>query len=42
MTASIATSTAVAFDLTTVPDFVAGFIYGLTEENHLSEVEQCF
>jgi len=25
-----------------VPDFVAGLVYGLTTEDHLTEIEQCF
>jgi hypothetical protein len=25
-----------------VPDFVAGLIYGLTGDNHLTELEKCF
>ena len=25
-----------------VPDFVAGFVFGLTNDNHLHEVERCF
>ena len=35
-------STAVAIDLMAVPDFIAGFIYGFTGENHLIEIEQCY
>ena len=25
-----------------VPDFVAGFVYGMTGDNHLTEIEACF
>jgi hypothetical protein len=25
-----------------IPDFAAGLIYGLTEDNHLTEIETCF
>ena len=25
-----------------VPDFVAGFVYGMTGDNHLSEIEACY
>ena len=25
-----------------IPDFVAGFVFGMTAENHLTEVEDCF
>ena len=29
-------------DLTGVPDFVAGLVYGLTGHNHLDEIQHCF
>jgi hypothetical protein len=25
-----------------IPDLVAGFIYGMTGDNHLTEIEACF
>lgn len=25
-----------------IPDFVAGFIYGMTGDNHLTEIEACW
>jgi hypothetical protein len=28
--------------IVSIPDFLAGFVYGLTEENHLTEFETCF
>ena len=33
-----------SLDLTVmaIPDFVAGFIYGMTGDNHLTEIEACF
>ena len=31
-----------ANDLMTVPDYVAGFIYGMTGDNHLAEIEACY
>jgi len=31
-----------AFDVMAVPDFVAGFIYGMTGDNNLTEIEACF
>jgi hypothetical protein len=31
-----------ALDLMAVPDFVAGFVYGMTGNNHLTEVEACY
>ena len=32
----------VDLDLMAVPDFVAGFMYGMTGNNHLDEIESCF
>ena len=29
------------FDVMAVPDFVAGFVFGMTADNHLSEIEAC-
>ena len=29
------------FDVLAVPEFVAGFIYGMTGDNHLEEIETC-
>ena len=40
--AAIAASTASAFDAMAVPDFVAGFMYGMTGDNHLTEIEACY
>ena len=37
-----ATSSAVTLDPVAIPDWVAGFIYGLTGDNHLVEIEQCY
>ena len=31
-----------SFELMSVPDFIAGFFYGFTDENHLSEIEACY
>jgi len=28
--------------LTAVPDFVAGFVYGMVGDNKLTEIEACF
>ena len=43
VTAAVAASvTAVELDAMAVPDFVAGFIFGLTGDNHLAEIEQCY
>ena len=40
--AAIAATSASAFDVISVPDFVAGFIYGMTGDNHLTEIEACY
>ena len=37
-----ATASAVEIDAMAVPDFIAGFIYGLTGDNQLTEIEQCY
>ena len=29
------------FDVMAAPDFIAGFIYGMTGDNHLEEIETC-
>ena len=39
---AVIAASASAFDVLAVPDFVAGFIYGMTGDNHLTEVEACF
>lgn len=33
---------AMSFTLMEIPDFTAGLIYGLTEDNHLTEIEVCY
>ena len=30
------------FDIKAVPDFAAGFLYGMVGDNHLDEFETCF
>lgn len=40
--AIVATASAVTIDVKAVPDWVAGFIYGLTGDDNLTEIEQCF
>lgn len=30
------------FDAMALPDFIAGFIYGMTGDNDLVEIESCF
>ena len=32
----------VSADAMEIPDFIAGFIYGLTGDNKLTEIEQCY
>ena len=39
---AVIAASASAFDAMAVPDFVAGFIYGMTGDNHLSEIEACY
>ena len=41
-TLAIVAASASAFDAMAVPDFVAGFIYGMTGDNHLTEIEACY
>ena len=40
--AAIMAASASALDVMAAPDFVAGFIYGLTGDNHLTEIEACY
>ena len=40
--AAIIAASASAFDAMAVPDFVAGFMYGMTGDNHLAEIEACY
>lgn len=40
--AVVATASAVELDVMAVPDFIAGFIFGLTGDNKLTEIEQCY
>jgi hypothetical protein len=35
-------ASASAFDVMSVPDFVAGFMYGMTGNSHLTEIESCY
>ena len=35
-------ASASAFDAMAVPDFIAGFMYGMTGDNHLTEIEACY
>ena len=35
-------ATSSAFEVMAVPDFVAGFMYGMTGANHLTEIEACY
>jgi len=39
---AVVAASASAFDVMAVPDFVAGFIYGMTGDNHLTEIEACY
>ena len=40
--AAIFAASASAFDAMAVPDFIAGFMYGMTGDNHLTEIEACY
>lgn len=40
--AAVVAASASAFDAIAVPDFIAGFIYGMTGDNHLTEIEACY
>ena len=33
---------ALTFEAKSIPDFVAGFVYGMVGENHLTEIEACY
>ena len=35
-------ASATAFDAESVPQFIAGFMYGMTGYNHLTEIEACY
>lgn len=35
-------ASASAFDAMSIPDFIAGFIYGMTGDNDLTEIEACY
>ena len=37
-----AAASAVELDPLAVPDFIAGFMFGLTGDNHLAEIEKCY
>ena len=37
-----AAASAVELDPLSVPDFIAGFMFGLTGDNHLEEIEKCY
>lgn len=37
-----ATASAAEIDAMAIPDFIAGFIFGLTGDNHLEEIETCY
>ena len=39
---ALITAAASACDLTAIPDYTAGFIYGMTGANHLEEIENCY
>ena len=42
MTTSLNQAAPYTFDAMSIPDFLAGFIYGFTAENHMAEIELCY
>ena len=42
VSAMAAVSSAVEIDALAVPDWIAGFVFGLTGDNHLTEIEKCY
>ena len=42
VSAMAAVSSAVELDALAVPDWIAGFVFGLTGDNHLTEIEKCY
>ena len=36
------THASLGLDAKAIPDFVAGFVYGMTGDNHLTEIEACY
>ena len=36
------TEQTLGFTAMSIPDFMAGFVYGLTTDNHLTEIEMCY
>ena len=40
--AAVIAASASAFDVLAVPEFLAGFIYSMTGEDHLVEIEACY
>ena len=39
---AIIAASATAFEAVSVPEFIAGFMYGMTGDNHLAEIEACY
>jgi hypothetical protein len=39
---ALVAATASALDAKAVPDYLAGFVYGFTGDNHLTEFEACY
>ena len=42
VSALAAVSSAAKLDPLAIPDWIAGFVFGLTGDNHLTEIEQCY
>ena len=37
-----ATTSAAQIDAKAIPDWIAGFVFGMTGDNHLDEIEKCY
>ena len=42
VSAMAAVSSAVEIDALAVPEWIAGFVFALTGDNHLAEIEKCY
>ena len=40
--AAVIAASASALDAMSIPDFIAGFMFGMTGDNHLAEIEACY
>ena len=40
--AAVIAASASALDAMSIPDFITGFMFGMTGDNHLAEIEACY